>query len=247
MRFWLSALLVVSAFAAANPPASLEEEARLWWSHVEALASDAMAGRNTGSPEHKQAAQYVAQEFERAGLKAGGSQGYLQPVAFSVRRIDEPNCSLELVRDGNATSLELGKVANISARTDPSPRLEAGLVFVGYGLTIPEHNYDDLAGLDLKGKIIVKLGGGPKSIPGPLKSHYGSAGESWKFLKQAGVIGIVRVQNPKAMDVPWARATLARTQLTIVFAWTATSALAIPAAISNRSRTVSWGREELFK
>ena len=42
------------------------------------------------------------------------------------------------------------------------------MVFVGYGLTIPEKNYDDLAGLDLKGKVVVIFSGSPQDIPGPL-------------------------------------------------------------------------------
>ncbi|HEX4595860.1 MAG TPA: M20/M25/M40 family metallo-hydrolase, partial [Bryobacteraceae bacterium] len=51
---------------------------------------------------------------------------------------------------------------------------------------------------------------GPGSIPGPLKSHYQAAGERWKYLKAAGVVGIATIQNPKSMDIPWSRARLAR-------------------------------------
>jgi len=77
---------------------------------------------------------------------------------------------------------------------------------------VPEMHYDDLAGVDLKGKIAVYLVGGPSSIPGPLKSHYQSGAERWKYLKAAGVIGIATIQNPKSMDIPWSRATLSRFQ-----------------------------------
>jgi hypothetical protein len=44
-------------------------------------------------------------------------------------------------------------------------RTEAPIVFVGYGLTVPEMNYDDLAGLDLRGKVVLLLSGGPSEIP----------------------------------------------------------------------------------
>jgi Zn-dependent M28 family amino/carboxypeptidase len=64
--------------------------------------------------------------------------------------------------------------------------------------------------LDLKGKIVVFLTGGPDSIPGPLKSHYSSASERWAALKRAGAIGVVTIANPKSMDIPWERSTLAR-------------------------------------
>jgi Zn-dependent M28 family amino/carboxypeptidase len=77
-------------------------------------------------------------------------------------------------------------------------------------LKVPEKNYDDLAGLDVKGKIVVYLSGGPSSIPGPLKAHYSSGGERWKYLKAAGAVGVASIQNPKAMDIPWSRSRLSR-------------------------------------
>ena len=79
------------------------------------------------------------------------------------------------------------------------------MVFVGYGLTIPEKNYDDLAGLDLKGKVVVIFSGSPQDIPGPLASHYQTAAERWKSLRAAGVIGVISLLNPSSMDIPWSR------------------------------------------
>ena len=90
--------------------------------------------------------------------------------------------------------------------------VEAPLVFAGYGLTVPEMKYDDFAGLDVRGKIAVYVSGGPSSIPGPLSSHYQSAGERRKFLERAGVVGTCVIANPIAMDVPWARIALSRFQ-----------------------------------
>lgn len=84
------------------------------------------------------------------------------------------------------------------------------MVFAGYALTVPELKYDDLAGLDLKNKVVFFISGGPSSIPGPLRSHYQSAGERWKFLQRAGALGTVSIQMPRSMDIPWARATLSR-------------------------------------
>src|SRR2546425_5539577 len=80
-----------------------------WWSHVEALANDGMEGRNTGSPAHKRAAEYVSEQFRKAGLEPAGIGGYLQPVAFKTRRIVERESSLTLVRDGHAEPLLLGE------------------------------------------------------------------------------------------------------------------------------------------
>lgn len=183
-----------------------------WWSHVQYLASDELQGRNTGSEGHRKAAAYVAGEFERSGLKPAGTSGYIQPVKFDVNQLDEKESSLALVRNGKAEPLRLGTDAIIGMRGDVAERTEAPAVFVGFGLKIPEKGYDDLAGLDLKGKIAVLLAGGPASIPGPLKSHYSSMGERWKQLRAAGAIGIATIPNPKSMDIPWERMTVLRIQ-----------------------------------
>ena len=76
-----------------------------WFSHVEALANDEMRGRETGSPEHRKAAEYVAEHFKAAGLQPAGTDAYLQPVAFRSRKIDESQSSLAILRDGKVTDV----------------------------------------------------------------------------------------------------------------------------------------------
>jgi hypothetical protein len=209
----LAAALTLAAllFAAGAP------DGKRWWSYVEALANDQMRGRLTGSPEHRKAAEYVAQQFQKAGLKPAGSNpsgadGFIQPVKFVGRKLVEPESSLELIRSGKVERLTLGDDAIIGKGPSTAPSIEAPLVFAGYGLTVPEMKFDDFAGLDLRGKIIVVFGGGPSNIPGALKSHYQYALERGRFLKQAGVAGVVTIQNPHTSDVPWSRSSLARFQ-----------------------------------
>jgi hypothetical protein len=195
------------ALLAASAP-----DGKLWWSYVEALANDQMKGRDTGSPEHLKAAQYVAAQFERDGLSPAGTQGFLQPVKFNAWKILERDCSIDLIRGGKIEPLALGEDAFIARGVIPAESVEAPLVFAGYGLTVPEMNYDDFAGLDLRGKIVVIIGGGPSNIPGPLKSHYQNAIERRRFLQRAGVVGTVTIQNPANADIPWSRSSLARFQ-----------------------------------
>ncbi len=203
---------LILASAALLLAADYEAEGQRWWSHIQVLADDSMEGRNTGSEGHRRAAKYVSQEFERYGLKASGTSGYIQPVKFKVRQIDESASSLDLIRDGKAEPLILGEDASIGVRNDPAPANEGALIFVGYGLSIPEYKFDDLAGLDLHGKIAVYLNGGPADIPGQLRSHFASAKERWGAFKKAGAVGLVALANPKSMDIPWSRASLARFQ-----------------------------------
>jgi len=199
-------LVLVLALAAAVAHA----DQKRWWAHVDFLANDGMAGRNTGSPEHKRAAEYVAAQFEKAGLELAGVGGYIQPVKFRSRKIDEAHSSLALVRNGKTEALTLGEDANFSMRIDPAPRVDAPLVFAGYGLNVPEQHINDFEGLPMKGAVVVYLSAAPKSLPGPLQAHYGSAAERWTMYKAAGAIGTISISNPKSMDIPWSRSTLAR-------------------------------------
>jgi Zn-dependent M28 family amino/carboxypeptidase len=202
----LAVMAAAALYAAAVP------DGKRWWSYVEALANDDMKGRNTGSPEHRKAAEYVAAEFARLNIKPAGEQGFIQPVKFKSRKLVESGCSLELIRSGKAERLTLGEDAIIGVRVDPAESVEARLVFAGYGLVVPEAKFDDFAGLDLRGKIIVTIAGGPSDIAPPLKSHYQFVSERARFLKQAGVAGMVTIQNPRTADIPWSRMATARFQ-----------------------------------
>jgi len=209
-------LSFVCKFAQASDDFGPEGEA--WWEHVKVLADDNMEGRNTGSEGYRRAAAYVAGEFERLRLEPAGTKRYYQTMKFRVRQIVEPRSKLELVGDGKVEELDLGEDANFGLPADFATKIEAGAVFVGYGLVIPEFDIDDLAGLDLKGKIAVILSGGPKRVPGPMRAHYSHQKQRWQALRNAGAIGMALISNPTSTDVPWARATLARLQPTMSLA-----------------------------
>ena len=105
----------------------------------------------------KKAEAYVVGQLKAAGLQPAGVKGYYQPVKFESRQLVENESSAALVRDGKAEPLTLGEDAIFSTRVDLAPSVDAPLVFVGYGLSIPEKDFDDLAGLDLKGKVAVLI------------------------------------------------------------------------------------------
>lgn len=214
---WIGAAAMIVACAFAGLPRQVSAEktdwealGKRWWAHVEYLADDKLEGRDTGSKGFEKAAEYVAGYFREAGLRPAGAQGYVQPVEFVARQIDEARSSLELVREGKAERLTLGEEAFFDLGSDPAAKVEAPMVFVGYGLSVPELGYDDLAGLDLRGKIAVLMTGGPGTMPGPIKAHYQTGEERWKALKKAGVVGVARIQNPKAIEVPWSRTSASR-------------------------------------
>lgn len=204
-------LLLLSAAAPSSP------EGAAWWKHVEFLASDKLQGRNAGSPGHQRAAGYVAAQFKKAGLAPCGDAGlgYVQRVPLVSKQLVEAQSSLEAVVSGKSRTLVLGDDAILSTRGDLPPSLDAGAVFLGYGLAVPaegggEAGYDDFAGQDVRGKLVVTISGSPASLPGPLRAHFSSAAERSKALAAAGAAGILTITNPKTSDVPWARTSAAR-------------------------------------
>jgi len=213
-----SLILVAALIAAGTLLAAGASDGTRWWSYVEYLASDKLEGRNTGSEGHRRAAEYVAAQFARDGLKPAGESGYFQPVKFKTLQLDETKSSLSLESDGKEQAMKFGEDANIGTRVDPAPSVEAGLVFVGYGLRAPESNYDDFAGLDTKGKIAVYISGAPASMPSALAAHYQSSGQRWAALQSVGMIGAVAIANPHHMDVPWPRVASSRFQMTMALA-----------------------------
>ncbi len=211
-------ICVCCAAAAIFAQTDWQAEGKAWWAHVQYLASDDLQGRLTGSEGYRKAADYVAKQFADAGLAPAGSSGYFQPINFDVRELDEGNSRLALASNGVEEPLKLGDDATLSVRGDPEQKVSAAAVFVGYGFAVPEMNYDELSGLDLKGKIAVYLSGGPKSIPSALKAHFQSGAERWKRMQSAGAIGEIVIQNPKATDVPWDRFAKARFQPAMMIA-----------------------------
>ena len=206
----LTCALVAGAQAQQQTP-TLHFDGNSWWAHVKVLADDNMEGRETGSEGLRKAEAYAADQLGKAGLLPAGTKGFYQPVKFVQRLIDEKNSSAALIRDGKAEPLILGEDAYFGTRVEGSDgEIAAPLIFVGNGLKVPEKNYDDLASLDLRGKIVVYLAGSPSEIPGALAAHFGSLAERWKTLRAAGVLGTIVIPNPASMDIPWSRMSLNR-------------------------------------
>ena len=194
MKSFALLLLAAAGLLAADYAA----EGKLWWSHIEFLASDNLQGRNVGSEGLEQAVKYVESTFDKLGLRPAGTSGYRQRVPFVTRELIPAESSLALVRGGQEEPLAMGQDASLSSRADLAPSVEAPMVFVGYGMSVPEAHYDDLQGIDLHGKIAVYVNAAaPFDANGNVKSHYSSAVERWAALHRAGAIGFASLPNPR--------------------------------------------------
>jgi protein-tyrosine-phosphatase len=210
--------LFVGALQAEPPNAAYISRGERCWADVRVLADDAMEGRRAGMPGHRRAAEYVAEQFRRAHLEPGGEAGFFQPVRLQARQIVEDRSSLALVREGRLQNLALGDDAILGLRGNFASSVDAPLVFAGYGLHLPQFGVDDLAGLDLKGKIVVAFVAAPANVPGTAGAHFGSPAERWKVYHARGAVGFVLIPNPFSMDLPWERVALARLEPYMVLA-----------------------------
>ncbi len=176
-----------------------------WWSHVEYLAGDQTQGRDVGSHGFDVAASYVADQYEKSGLKAAGDDGYFQRVWFTESSLVRAKVRFEHAGKWQDVALPTEAQVNFDAHSPAS--MNGRVVFAGYGLKIPESDYDDLKGLPLKGAIVAYLTGAPRDIAGNLKAHYGSGEVRWQQLKAAGAAGMIAIPNPKHMEMAWPRSS----------------------------------------
>src|ERR1700678_169393 len=99
MRF-RTTLLLLAATAALTAATDWTAAGKAWWAHIEFLADDKQEGRNVGSKGYEASADYVTNQFEKAGLAPGNGSSYSQPVEFAQVTLDEPKSSLAIVRAG---------------------------------------------------------------------------------------------------------------------------------------------------
>jgi acetylornithine deacetylase/succinyl-diaminopimelate desuccinylase-like protein len=173
-RFWRSALALLGASlaccslwvatgtlrgadAADASEAVAAAEARLT-RDVQYLASDELEGRGPGTRGIDLAADYIAAQFREAGLQTELFDGSpFQTFTITLgSKLGEPNEAQWVAPDGTLTPLKLGE-SFTPLSLSGSGRFELPLVFVGYGITAPDLQYDDYAGLDVKGKAVIIL------------------------------------------------------------------------------------------
>ncbi|MFL6213854.1 MAG: M28 family peptidase [Blastocatellia bacterium] len=128
--------------------------------HVQFLASDQLQGREAGTPAADEAARYIEKEFRSYGLKPLAKSGYLQPFTF-VARVELGRQNLFQVKAGKSEqSYKVGE--DFMPLAFSAGEAAAGaVVFAGYGISAPELQYDNYAGVDMKGKLVMILRGSP--------------------------------------------------------------------------------------
>ncbi|MCJ0826273.1 M28 family peptidase [Luteimonas sp. 50] len=174
---------------------------------VAALADDHMQGRRTGTPGFDRAAEYVAGRMRALGLRPGGDHGgwFQQVPLLQSQRLRE-GAALVVDRHGRDIALRFGE------QFLPAPGFDAGqetvtapAVFVGYGIVAPALDHDDLAGLDLHGRIALLYRGAPDTFTQDQRALHGDDADKLAALAQRGAVGAVFVGTaPDEASAPWA-------------------------------------------
>lgn len=197
----LAALLATTAFAA-EPDFSPDRVK----AHVAFLADDLLEGRGTGTRGFDIAARYVASQFAGAGLQPGGLGGsWFQPVTLSETRLDGPASLTVTPVAGDAITWAHASEAIINpSQLDTQTDVSAPLVFAGFGIDAPKQGFNDYAGLNVKGKIVVVLQGIPKRPPNEVLAHLGS--EKARMAATRGAIGLITIPTLQSAKLrPWDR------------------------------------------
>ena len=174
--------------------------------HVEALASEIMEGRLTGSHGEKLATDYVAKAFERIGLEPAGDDGsYFQPFDFTAGVSLGADNTLEIA--GIQTSPEIDRDWRPLGMSKEG-EIEAGnIVFAGYGVVAPKGDnsqsaYDSYEGLDVEGKWVMVLRRLPEDIGAERRQHlhrYADLGYKAAVARERGALGLIVVSGPNAV------------------------------------------------
>jgi aminopeptidase YwaD len=198
----LLALATLASFAgAATDP--LPDAARLLgW--VRDLAAPAMEGRASGTPGADRAAAYLAAHFKRIGLRPLGDAGdYLQRFTVLTRVRLGPGTALEIVAAGRPSRAFAATTDFLPFTFSDDGDVTAEALFAGYGITAPPLGYDDYAGLDARGKVVLVMTGEPQETnpQGPFRPaehfHYTELRHKVLNAREHGAAAVIVVENPR--------------------------------------------------
>src|SRR5688500_14044440 len=171
-------------------------------SELTAFAADSFRGRETGTPDVDRAACFLADRLRAIGAEPAGDSGYFHRVPLA-REYLGPATSFTVSESGRTSALAVGTdlvpILSPGEGMHTKHRAEGDLVFAGYGMTTPTR--DDLAGLDLRDKIVVVVNGAPAGTDSAtrrqLESQDGIALRLQRILPQrpAGVVVLMTGQG----------------------------------------------------
>ncbi|NIM90867.1 MAG: M20/M25/M40 family metallo-hydrolase [Candidatus Aminicenantes bacterium] len=196
MKRYLSVLLVfflpVSPSFAKGKKAAFDEKAAL--SYIKDLAADSMMGRRSGQPGATSAEEYIASRFKEWGIEPAGDDGtYFQNFTIEHSNVEQ-GVVLEVITEKERRNFYYGEDWRVQ-RLSGSGNFVAEIVFVGFGIHAPEKDYDDYAGVDVKGKLVLLLIDSPTKLEDKLDEK-AKLENRIKAAQEQGAAGILGFRRP---------------------------------------------------
>lgn len=181
-RPFVVALLAVLVAAPVAAQQQRDPDTAAWWSLIGTLASDDMRGRDTGSPDHRRAAEFVADAFRKAGLRPAGDRGsFLQSVPLHEVRVEKAGTRIDVLdAGGRATPLRFLHQISVRPSAELPTTFEAPVVFRGYCGRAE-------VGPDVDGKVVLCFGGRRRGMP--------AADERLEAVRVAGGVGLINIDD----------------------------------------------------
>ncbi|UCE42834.1 MAG: M20/M25/M40 family metallo-hydrolase [Candidatus Aminicenantes bacterium] len=194
MRRVLSVVLILFLITAPGQAKKekIEFDAQAAWSYIKAMCTDEMEGRKSGQPGGTKGEEYIASKFKGWGLEPAGDNGtYFQNFTIEHRNIGQ-GATFEIISNTGRRDLYYNEDWRVG-RYSGSGHFMADIVFVGYGIHAPDKGFDEYAGVDVKGKVILMADQPPDS----LQKKFREAASTDKRVEAAqkhGALGLIVFQ-----------------------------------------------------
>lgn len=175
---------------------------------VAELGSDAYGGREPGTEGDEKARGYLVQKLRELGYAPGAEDGYQQHFELVGITAEQPD-TWTFRRDGETRELSQGDdfIVASGLQSESASVDGAELVFVGYGIQAPEYDWDDFAGTDLTGKVLVMLNNDPDWDPelfeGERRLYYGRWTYKYESAARQGAAGAIIIHTTPSAGYPW--------------------------------------------
>jgi aminopeptidase YwaD len=171
------------------------------YEHIKYLASDKLEGRFPGTVGGTLAMDYISKEFKTYGLTPFGDSSYIQPVEMITDLQLGKDNTLELIKDGESIDLKVSKDW-IPLGFTSNGKLSGELVFLGYGISAQDLNYDDYKDINVSGKIVVIITSSPTSTStNNTFSQYESLYKKLSKARDSKAAGIIVISGLETEDL----------------------------------------------
>ncbi len=179
--------------------------------HVRFLALDLLEGRGPGTRGGELAAEYIATQFALSGVEPAGENGtYFQRVPlYAVHTVEDKTTFSFVPASGQPIDLAYSTDVVTKDQTgQPIADIDAPIVFAGYGIDAPEYHWNDYAGIDVKGKVVLVIVNEPPStdenfFKGAALTYYGRWTYKYEEAARRGAVGVLIIHRTDLASYGW--------------------------------------------